>query len=33
MWDWNRCNQFIKNGANYTGIDYSDESVKILKKE
>ncbi len=24
--------QFIKNGANYTGIDYSDESVKILKK-
>ena len=24
--------QFIKNGANYTGIDYSDESIKILKK-
>ena len=24
--------QFIKKGANYTGIDYSDESVKILKR-
>ena len=24
--------QFIKNGANYTGIDYSDESIKIVKE-
>ena len=24
--------EFIKNGANYIGIDYSDESVKIAKK-
>ena len=23
--------EFIKNGANYIGIDYSDESVKIAK--
>ncbi len=24
--------EFIKNGANYVGIDYSDESLKIAKK-